>query len=462
VQLPNWWEFVVTALACGRIGAVVNPLMPIFRERELSYMLEFAEVKVLVVPKLFRGFDHEAMAEGMRAGLPKLEHVIVVDGSGENGFERRLLQGNDRVPPAASIAESPLQPDDLAVLMFTSGTTGSPKGVMHTSNTLIACLNALSGRFGLDTDDVMHVASPMGHMTGYAAVMLLGIRLAATIVLQDVWEAKQGVTIMLKEGVSYTAASTPFLTDICDTVAGGLPRPTRLRSFLCGGAPIPPVLIERAARELDLKVCSLWGMTESLSSTLTEPSPRCREVVVDGRTRARRGRRQGRRQRRQDVAERHDRKADGARRAALRRLLQDAPISSHSMPKAGSTPATSLHGRRGLHPHQWPHQGRPDPRRRERPGGRDRKPAAPASGDRRGVDRRLPGRAARRACVRFVVLKPGKQLSLADVQSWMNESKVAKQYWPERLAIFGTCRARLRARCRSSSCARWRAAQSNA
>src|SRR5689334_1768104 len=72
VQLPNWWEFVVTALACGRIGAVVNPLMPIFRERELSYMLGFAEAKVVVVPKVFRGFDHEAMAEGMRAELPKL------------------------------------------------------------------------------------------------------------------------------------------------------------------------------------------------------------------------------------------------------------------------------------------------------------------------------------------------------------------------------------------------------
>ena len=100
VQLPNWWEFVVTALACGRIGAVVNPLMPIFRERELSYMLGFGDVKVLVVPKLFRGFDHEAMAEGMRAGLPKLEHVIVVDGAGENGFARRLLQGSERVLPA--------------------------------------------------------------------------------------------------------------------------------------------------------------------------------------------------------------------------------------------------------------------------------------------------------------------------------------------------------------------------
>jgi cyclohexanecarboxylate-CoA ligase len=96
VQLPNWWEFVVVALAGGRLGAVVNPLMPIFRERELGYMLGFAEAKVLVVPKLFRGFDHEAMAAGMRAELPKLQHVIVVDGEGANGFQRLLLEGGDQ------------------------------------------------------------------------------------------------------------------------------------------------------------------------------------------------------------------------------------------------------------------------------------------------------------------------------------------------------------------------------
>src|SRR3979409_350783 len=93
VQLPHWWEFAVIALAAFRVGAVVNPLMPIFREHELGYMLDFAETKLLIVPKLFRGFDHEAMARSLRPKLSKLQHVIVVDGEGASGFDQAFLSG---------------------------------------------------------------------------------------------------------------------------------------------------------------------------------------------------------------------------------------------------------------------------------------------------------------------------------------------------------------------------------
>ena len=271
VQLPNWWEFMVAALACGKIGAVVNPLMHIFRERELAYMLNFCAAKVFITADNYRGFDFAAMARGLRASLPHLQHLIIVGGDSAESFERRLMK------TATATAATPgavrgLRGDDLAVIMFTSGTTGEPKGVMHTSNSMGACLQAINSRFGLVNDEVLHGASPLGHMTGYAAIMMLSVYLGATLVLQDVWESKAGVRIMETEGSTFTAASTPFLADICDAVAGGLPRPKQLRSFLCGGAPIPPALIERAALELNLKVCSLWGMTECLSGTLTEPA----------------------------------------------------------------------------------------------------------------------------------------------------------------------------------------------
>jgi len=266
VQLPNWWEFVVAAFACAKIGAVMNPVMPILRERELTYILNFCNTKVFIVPKTYRGFDYAAMAHGMRSDLPDLKQIIVVDGEDDSSFERMLLAAEPGpLPPRAS-------PDDMSVLMFTSGTTGEPKGVIHTSNSLIACCKALTTRFGLDSNDVLLVASPVGHMTGYAAIVLLAVYLDGTMILQDVWDAKHGVELMSQEDVTYTAASTPFLSDICEAVKAGAPRPQALRSFLCGGAPIPSVLIERAAKELDLKVCSLWGMTEVLSGTLTEPS----------------------------------------------------------------------------------------------------------------------------------------------------------------------------------------------
>ena len=281
VQLPNWWEFVVTSLACGRIGAIFNPVMPILRERELLYVLNFCEAKVFIVPRLYRGFDYAAMAQGMRADLPHLKHLIVVDGEGATNFDRLLLPD---VPAARPAPFSGLRPDDMAVLMFTSGTTGEPKGVIHTSNSMVGCTKALTQRFGLHDHEVLLVASPVAHMTGYAAVVLLSIYLGATMVLQDVWEPRHGVSLMTREGVTYTAASTPFLSDICDVVAAGAPRPASLRSFLCAGATIPPVLIERAAREVGIHACSLWGMTESLASTLTEPSRAAeKSPTTDGR-----------------------------------------------------------------------------------------------------------------------------------------------------------------------------------
>src|SRR6266850_1866267 len=202
VQLPNWWEFAVIALAAFRVGAVVNPLMPIFREHELGYMLDFAEAKLLVVPKLFRGFDHEAMAQSLRPRLPRLQHIIAVDGEGANSFDQALLSGSERLgpPPIGEIGALPA--DQMAVLMFTSGTTGSPKGVMHCLNTLLACNIALAGRFGLDTNDTMLVCSPLGHMTGFAAGMLLGVKIGASVIFQDVWVPKRGIGIMANEGVA--------------------------------------------------------------------------------------------------------------------------------------------------------------------------------------------------------------------------------------------------------------------
>ena len=435
VQLPNWWEFVVTSLACGRIGAVVNPLMPIFRERELAFMLGFADAKVFVVPAHFRGFDHAAMAEDLKRDLPKLRHVVVVDGQGANAFDRMLLSGEQHVEPATRRARSALAPDDLAVMMFTSGTTGSPKGVMHSCNTLLACNKALADRFGLTTDDVLLACSPLGHMTGYAAVMILGVYLGSTVVLQDIWEGRRGVAIMAAEGVSYTAASSPFLTDICNAVAERGPKPDRLRSFLCGGAPIPPVLIERAAHAMGLKVCSLWGMTESLSSTLTEPSRAAeKSSKTDGRALDGVG---------VQVVDFEGRPLPAGQTGRLMVRGAQMALGYYKRPDLATYDADGWFDTGDLACMDDEGYIRINGRTKDVliRGGENvpvveiegllyKHPAVAAAAIVGYPDARL----GERACA-FVVLWPGASITLADVQAYMAECKVAKQYWPERVEV---------------------------
>jgi cyclohexanecarboxylate-CoA ligase len=271
-QLPNWWQFTLTYLACSRLGAVMNPLMHIFRERELSFMLKHGAAKVLIVPARFRGFDFEQMAMGLQAGLPELAHVVVVGGSGANSFDA-LLGGPEWENEADAqeiLRRSRPGPDDVTQLIYTSGTTGEPKGVMHSANTTMANIVPYAQRLGLGAADVVLMASPMAHQTGFMYGLMMPIMLGASVVLQDVWEPKQAIAAINAQRVSFTMASTPFLSDLAKTVAEtGVEVPT-LKVFLCAGAPIPGTLVEQARRALGAKIVSAWGMSENGAVTLTQ------------------------------------------------------------------------------------------------------------------------------------------------------------------------------------------------
>jgi cyclohexanecarboxylate-CoA ligase len=270
MQLPNVWQFSVTYLACSRLGAVLNPLMPIFRERELSFMLKHGGSKVFIVPKMFRGFDFEQMAAGLQPSLPDLQHVVVLGGEGANSFEA-LLSGpawEDEPDAHEILTRHRPGPDDITQLIYTSGTTGEPKGVMHSANTVMANILPYAERLKLGADDVVLMASPMAHQTGFMYGLLMPIMLRASAVLQDVWEPKKAVALIREHGCSFTMASTPFLTDLARTVAEtGQAVPT-LRTFLCAGAPIPGPLVEQARRAMGTKIVSAWGMTENGAVTL--------------------------------------------------------------------------------------------------------------------------------------------------------------------------------------------------
>lgn len=270
-QLPNWWQFSLTYLACSRIGAVMNPLMHIFRERELSFMLKHGEAKVLIVPKTFRGFDFEGMARRLAADLPTLQHVVVIDGDGSDSYEA-LLSGpawEDESDAGEILTASRPGPDDVTQLIYTSGTTGEPKGVMHSANTLMSNIVPYAERMRLGSSDVVLMASPMAHQTGFMYGLLMPVMLQGSVVLQDIWDPARAADLVRELGVTFTMASTPFLTDLAKTVEqSGAPIPS-LRTFLCAGAPIPGPLVERARKALGAKVVSAWGMTENGAVTTT-------------------------------------------------------------------------------------------------------------------------------------------------------------------------------------------------
>jgi cyclohexanecarboxylate-CoA ligase len=270
MQLPNWWQFSLLYLACSRLGAVLNPLMPIFRERELGFMLKHGEAKILVVPKLFRNFDHEAMARSLQPQLPSLKRVVVVDGGGVDDFDMLLTKPEwEKAPDAAIIltANRP-GPDDITQLIYTSGTTGEPKGVMHSANTLMANIIPYAGRLKLGKDDIVLMASPLAHQTGFMYGLMMPIMLRASVILQDVWDPARATEIIREERVTFTMASTPFLTDLTRAVSETGKGVPSLKTFLCAGAPIPGPLVEQARATLGAKIVSAWGMTENGAVTL--------------------------------------------------------------------------------------------------------------------------------------------------------------------------------------------------
>lgn len=285
-QLPNSWEFIVLYVACQRLGLVFNPIMPIFREHELLFMLKHGEVKAFVVPRLFRGFDHEAMAEGMRPDLPDLQHVIVAGGTGANGFDALLTDpALDDAPGLRGISDRDRGgANDVCQLIYTSGTTGEPKGVMHTANTMYSNLVAFADRLHLRSEDIVLMASPMAHQTGFMYGFLLPVMLKARMVLMDSWDKDLAAKLIEDERVSFTMASTPFLMDLSAAVEEGGSDASSLRIFLCAGTAIPGPLVERAHAILGAKVISAWGMTENGAVTVVAPEdPDERSVHTDGR-----------------------------------------------------------------------------------------------------------------------------------------------------------------------------------
>jgi cyclohexanecarboxylate-CoA ligase len=281
-QLPNWWQFTALHLACLKAGAVSNPLMVIFRERELKFMLGLAESKVLVVPNTFRNVDHRALALAVQPSLPALRGVYVVDSVGEDDFGQ-LIAKNATADELAAIKDHRLSPDAVIQLLYTSGTTGEPKGVSHTSNTMLSNLAPFAERLHMGAADVIHMPSPLAHQLGFMYGIVLPVMLGATALLQDIFEPAEMARQINAEGATWTMGATPFLSDLSDHCITTQTTTPTLKVFVSAGAPIPRPLVTKARGALNAAIISAWGMSENGAVTTTRiEDPEDKTTGTDG------------------------------------------------------------------------------------------------------------------------------------------------------------------------------------
>jgi len=263
-QLPNWNEWVILALACVRLGAILNPIPPTYRANELGFILRTLESRAFVIPARFRSHDYVAMTAALRAEAPALAHVWVARGEPAVGM-RPLAELTDTAWEARQ-GRRPLpgtDPNEVSEVIFTSGTTGEPKGVMHTSNTVLSIIYPLIERLGFHAGDVALMSSTFGHQTGYLYGYCLTLLLGSTGVWLDVWNAAEAARLVEAERVTYTMGATPFLQDLTYSPAIDRHDLGSLRLFISAGAAIPRKLVQDARARLRCAISAGWGMSEN-------------------------------------------------------------------------------------------------------------------------------------------------------------------------------------------------------
>ena len=265
-QLPNWIEAAVIALAARRCGLVLNPIPPIYRESEVRYVLQDCGARLVFVPQVFRGHDHRRMLEGLRSELPSLQDVVVVRGDGTAGVEwRRVLSR----APALDDDLPALDPAAAMVVMYTSGTTGRPKGVIHSHYAFDYRVRSMADAWSIGPSDVVFMPSPVTHITGAFWAFDMPWVSGATSVLMDVWSADEGIRCIEKNRCTVTGGATPFLRQLLDTAAGRPAAMATLRLFFCGGTTVSADLIREATAAHPRCLCfRAYGSTEMPTTTL--------------------------------------------------------------------------------------------------------------------------------------------------------------------------------------------------
>jgi cyclohexanecarboxylate-CoA ligase len=274
VQLPNWWEAVSLAHAVWGMGAVLCPVPVNYRAAELSAILTATQVAVFAAPARYRGVAyHPIIAEAMERSQVQVP-VLTVRPPGP--------AAGDLPASGAPAPELAADLDEVSVLMFTSGTTGRPKGVLHSHRTLLADARSIADLYRMRQERV-YMPSPVGHVTGLVYGVVMPLLMDGTCVLQAEWDPTAGADLIERHGCTVCVGATPFLRGLTDQYLRRA-HPSSLRSFICGGADVPPSLVREAEQALGATVARAYGLTEMPTVTCGGPEdPAAIRADTDGR-----------------------------------------------------------------------------------------------------------------------------------------------------------------------------------
>ncbi|MFE1802696.1 AMP-binding protein [Streptomyces sp. NPDC059517] len=287
VQVPNWTEFVVISLAVSRVGALIVPIMPIYRRDEVGHIVGSAGPKVAFTTGRYRGFDHDAMFLDMAGDSPTLDTVIVVRGERTTEGSLRYEDVLAEVTPEEAGAELPAAPgpDEPWVIVFSSGTTSRPKGCAHTFNTMATGARLLGRGWHYTEEDVQFGPSPITHTTGLVTSVILPLIHGASSHIMEKWEPREGLARIAKFRCTAAVTATTFLQMLLNAYDPDVHDAGSMRFWTCAGAPIPGTFVQRAVATLpDMRVLSLYGRTENITTTMcTLDDDPARSVTSDGK-----------------------------------------------------------------------------------------------------------------------------------------------------------------------------------
>lgn len=280
-QLPNWFEGVLLTFALDRLGAVSNPILPIYREREVAFVVRQARSRVLVVPGEVRGFDHRTLARAVRREAPDLEHVVVVraDAAADEHAFASLCDG-----PADDRDPTPPGPHDVSAIFYTSGTTSDPKGVLHTPSTLGSFVRTQFTMAGRDPEHVGILWFPLAHIGGICAFGMGPVVYGSRAVFLEQFDPEVALDLIEREQVTSAGGPTPILQALLAARTFSPERVRSVRNAGIGATDVPPELIRELRGKLDAFVSRSYGMTECPMATAGTPQdPEEKLVSTDGR-----------------------------------------------------------------------------------------------------------------------------------------------------------------------------------